>query len=322
MKIQILSRYPYEIPLTNGNKRSGMLIKISGDEGKCGYGDIAPLPNWSQETLDQAMGQLSQKMPHILKIDWTARTYIENLKALNLLPSVQFGLESALVRILFTTEVSSVLTSALLMGTKEQILEDAKKRKLEGYQSAKFKLPENLEEAREIVYALKDTFRLRIDCNRKLETEEALQFFKEFDYDAFDYVEEPFKNPKDLHLFTHPLAVDESYPFDLTLEDLKNLPTLKAIVYKPTIQGGELNCLPLIEFAKERNIQVVLSSSFESDIGLINIASMAHRLSLTAPIGIGTYHYLTECIHGKSLFSNNIIHIPLEIRPKMKFLNS
>ncbi len=119
-------------------------------------------------------------------------------------------------------------------------------------------------------------------------------FFSQFAVDAFDYVEEPFQNPNDLALFSHPLAVDESFPQDLSLRQLEVLPTLKALIYKPTIQGGIIGCLHLLDWNRKRGVELVLSSSFESDVGLGHIASMAHRLSLTSPIGIGTYHFLKE----------------------------
>jgi O-succinylbenzoate synthase len=121
-----------------------------------------------------------------------------------------------------------------------------------------------------------------------------LRFFSKFSEESFDYVEEPFRNPKDLGLFSHPLAVDESFPSDLSFEDLERLPALKALIYKPTIQGGLSNCLGLQRWAIARGLSVVLSSSFESDVGLASVACMARRLGIQAPLGIGTYHYMSK----------------------------
>lgn len=324
MYIQSLSLHPYTIPLTTGTKRSGILIRIN-TESKCGWGDIAPLPNWSNETLDESISQLKNNLQKILKIDWTARTYLDEIASLRLFPSVSFGLESALFKILSTPSPCSVSSSALLMGSKEQILEQALIMQNKGYTSVKVKvstLP--VDDAKYVIDQLIVIFLLvRIDVNRAWSTNDSLKFFSQYPLDAFDYVEEPFANPKDLALFTHPLAVDESHPADLTLEELECLPTLKALIYKPTIQGGMANCLRLLEWANNKKIQFVLSSSFESDVGLMNIAAMAHHLSLTAPIGIGTYHYLGEFINGKPLeFSNSFVHIPEQIRPKMKYIHS
>lgn len=233
------------------------------------------------------MLQLRQKKEEILAID-----SVEQLKSLSLLPSVYFGVESALLK---PVGEFSVPVSALFMGSTQEILAQAALRQLEGYTSAKLKVSNlTFEEAFHVIYKLKDTFHLRIDVNRAWKTEDALQFFAQFSQDAFDYVEEPFQNPHDLKLFTHPLAVDESFPQDLSLEELEALPMLKALIYKPTLQGGLAGCLPLQKWAEKRGITIVLSSSFESDVGLANIAEMAKRLSLKAPIGIGTYHFLEQ----------------------------
>lgn len=315
MKIKTLSLRPYEIPLTNGQIRRGTLVNITDQRGNSGWGEVAPLPKWSTETLDDSLLQLNQKQQEIVNIDWTIRNCLEELKKLNLLPSLSFGLESALLSILSPISNHSVSTSALLMGSPGEIIHQAEIRKREGYTSAKLKVGDlNFEEAAEIIHQLKDKFRLRIDVNRAWKTLESLRFFEQFPLDTFEYVEEPFQDPNDLTVFPHPLAVDESFPRDLSLGQLESLPTLKALIYKPTIQGGLLNCLPLYEWAKKRGIEIVLSSSFESDFGLACVASIAYRLSLLSPVGIGTYYYLGRHICSPALqFSDSFVHIPAEI---------
>jgi o-succinylbenzoate synthase len=317
MKIKAFSLHPYEISLTNGQLRQGTLLNILDQDGNSGWGEVAPLPKWSLETLDDSLQQLNQKQREIMKVDWTARNCLQEIGKLNLLPSVAFGLESALLSILSPISDSIVSTSALLMGSPEEIMQQAELRQKEGYSSAKLKVSNlSFEEASQIIHQLKDKFRLRIDVNRAWKTSESLRFFDQFPLDTFDYVEEPFQNPHDLASFPHPLAVDESFPQDLSLEELQSLPTLKALIYKPTIQGGLLKCLPLQEWTKKEGIELVLSSSFESDIGLAYVASIAYRLSLLSPVGIGTYYYLDRHLCSPDLqFSRSFVHIPTKIRP-------
>lgn len=276
--------HPYEISLTTGQVRAGVLVKIDGSEP----GDVAPLPGWSKETLDDALEELHKRKDDILSI-----TDLEQLESLNLLPSVHFGVESALLSLLDPLPQYSSQKSALLMGSPHEILEQADLRQKEGYTSAKLKVSNlSFEQAFTLIHQLKEIFSLRIDVNRAWNTADSLNFFAQFALDAFDYVEEPFQNPQDLKHFTHSLAVDESFPQDLSLKELELLPTLKALIYKPTIQGGMARCLPLKEWGESRGISIVLSSSFESAIGIRHIAAMAHRLSLKAPTGTGTSHFL------------------------------
>ena len=252
-------------------------------------------------------------------MEWTPCSCLKEIDKLDLLPSVLFGLESALLSILSPIPEHIVPTSALLMGSPREIMHQAEHRHREGYTSAKLKVSHlSFEDAAQVIHELKYKFYLRIDVNRAWSTSDALKFFGQFPLDTFDYVEEPFQNPKDLARFPHPLAVDESFPQDCTLKQLESLPTLKALIYKPTIQGGLLGCLPLNEWATTRDIDIVLSSSFESDMGLAHVASIAHRLSLLSPVGIGTYHFLNQQICDPSLqFSRSFVRIPAQIRPNI-----
>lgn len=273
--------------------RKGIWLCLGNEQGQEGWGEVAPLPNWSAETLEDAESQLHKNKKKILALDWALDNWTSHLEQLQLLPSVSFGLESALLSILSPLSDLTVEASALLMGSPEEICEQAAARHEEGFRSAKLKVGNlKFSEAAALIKQWKDKFHLRIDVNRAWGTEESLEFFSQFPLDSFDYVEEPFQNPKDLAHFPHPLAVDESFPQDLSLQDLEVLPNLKALIYKPTIQGGLLKCFPLYEWTKSRGISLVISSSFETRVGLSHVASIAHRLSLSTPVGIGTVHHL------------------------------
>lgn len=317
MKIVALLLKPYEIFLTTGQIRQGLFISVTDSNGFKGWGEIAPLPKWSRETLDEASQQVSQKKEELIKIEWNDTNCLHEIKKLDLLPSVSFGFESALLSILKPIPNHSIPTSALLMGSPKEIMQMANIRHQEGYTSAKLKISNlDFSEAAVVINQLKDKFRLRIDVNRAWPTSQSLKFFEQFPVNAFDYVEEPFQNPNDLALFPHPLAVDESFPNDLSLKQLESLPTLKALIYKPTIQGGLVGCLPLWEWSKKQGIQIVLSSSFESDLGLAHIASLAYRLSLPAAVGIGTYYYLEQQVCSPSLrFSHSMLHLSNDLTP-------
>jgi O-succinylbenzoate synthase len=299
MKIHTFSWHPYEIPLTNGLLRRGILLYVVDLQGNCGWGEVAPLPKWSQETFEEALHQIKHKQREIEEIEWTLENCIQEIRKLKLLPSATFGLESAFLSMLDPLPPHHVAVSAFLMGSPQEIMQEANLRYHEGYTSAKLKVSNlSFDDAAQLIHQLKDKFRLRIDVNRAWSTQNSLHFFKQFPLDAFDYVEEPFTNPHDLALFKHPLAVDESFPTDLGFKELESLKTLKALIFKPTIQGGMSGCLPLCEWATKRNVEIILSSSFESDIGLAHIAGMAQRLSLRAPVGIGTFNLLAEHVCG------------------------
>ncbi len=320
MRIRKLALHPYKISLKNGQIRSGALINIVDDEKRSGWGDVAPLPNWSRETLEESLQCLNQSQREIIDIDWTVQNWPTELGRLQLQPSASFGFESALLSIILPLPRHRVETSALFMGSLKDIIQQAKLRHIEGYTSAKLKVGHlRFEEAFYLINQLRDRFRLRIDVNRAWKTIDSLRFFSRFPLGTFDYIEEPFQDPNDLAQFLHPLAVDESFPGEISLEQLNSLPTLKALIYKPTIQGGMLGCLHLDEWASKRRVDLVLSSSFESDLGLAHIASIAHRLSLSASVGIGTHHFLSDNLCASPLrFVDSVVEIPSQLNPKKK----
>jgi O-succinylbenzoate synthase len=288
MKIKVTSITTHSIQV-----RNYAIITIANSEGAQASGEIAPLPGWSQETLEEALEECFQKKQRVEELDWTFSNCFAHIQALNLYPSVAFGLESAILSFLLPPSSYAPPISALLMGSLEDILKQAERRHREGFFSAKLKVSNlTFEEASFLIHKLKSLFSLRIDVNCAWKTKESLDFFAQFPKDAFDYIEEPFQNPYDLAKFTHPLAIDESFPKILSLKDLESLPTLKALVYKPTMQGGLTYLLPIHEWTLKQNIYLVLSSSFESPLGLSHIASLGKYLALKSPLGLGTYHHM------------------------------
>ncbi len=260
-----------------------IFIELEGSH----WGEVAPLPGRSRESYKQALTEL-----HTLeKIEWSQDNCLDQLDQLTLLPSVEFALESALLSWTDPLELQPIRMSALLMGSPDEIRLAATLRHQEGHVSAKLKVSQlSFTQANTLIEELSD-FSLRIDVNRAWKKEESLQFFSQFPLDRFEFVEEPFSNPHDLIHFTHPLGVDESFPQDLSLEKLETLPTLKTLVYKPTLQGGLLHARPLYAWAQERGIDFVLSSSFETPLGLKAIALLAQRLGVTSSLGLGTLYH-------------------------------
>lgn len=298
MKMQAIRTHPYNLPLFLCPLRTGVLLELISEQKSRSFAEVAPLPRWSQETLEECLEQLSDLQSSLLDIEWTKETCLDQLSKLSLLPALSFGLESALLALLDPLPAPyTVQTSALFLGTAEQILAQAETALKEGFLFAKLKVAHlSFSQASSLIHTLKDCFRLRVDVNRAWKTADALSFFSQFPLDAFDYVEEPFQNPQDLPLFTHPLAVDESFPADLSLDALATCPTLKALIYKPTIQGGLLHCLPLYQWTKQKNLSLIISSSFESDVGLSHIAAIAKRLGVNSPLGMGTYRFFQKRI--------------------------
>jgi O-succinylbenzoate synthase len=178
MRIVSLSLYPYG---------RGLLLEIQDEQGRYSYGEVAPLPGYSNETPQECRQQL-QKIP--LHTEWSLSNYEQQLEELSLFPSVTFALESALLSLLDPLPTHTVAISALFMGSVQEILAQASQRLGEGYTVAKLKVAHlSAQDAASLIHTLKSSFRLRIDVNRAWDRDRSLEFFSQFPQDTFDYVE-------------------------------------------------------------------------------------------------------------------------------------
>lgn len=285
------------------DQREGLLIRLENEKGDIAWGETAPLPGFSKETLQDALVQLTQIRSQLIGKE------IPDLSSLKLLyPSVSFGLYSAFSNFLSSVKPVTLPLSGLLQGSTNQILEKASLLKNQGYKSCKLKV-KNLpfSEVIDLAKELKKDFLLRIDANCSWELKEALHFLKHFAKEDFDYFEEPLKNPLELTEFPGYFALDESLQLQ-GLDHLKDLPNLKAFVLKPSFLGFLHPEHTLIRDAKQREIEIVLSSFYESGVGILQIAHLGSSLNITTALGVDTYSFLKEDVLKERLdFSKAIL---------------
>lgn len=137
-------------------------------------------------------------------------------------------------------------------------------------------------------------FDLRIDLNRQWNIDDANRFFSTYPKDTFDYIEEPGKSISDLFHFEHSVAVDESLR-EVSFDSLVAIPNLKALIVKPMLLQGGLKQLKIIQQkADHHGLKLILSSSFESGLGLNSLLQLTKHLGLSSVMGFDTYRYFKE----------------------------
>jgi o-succinylbenzoate synthase len=271
--------YSFELPLLSGGVRNGFILRLIDPFGKERWGEIAPLPGRSKENIQQAFEQL-------LKI------FTEGKVNEELLPSVQFGLESALA---FPPPPTTAPLYAFLDGNPDEILQRAEVAYSKGYTVAKVKISSfKVDLALKLLHSLKNRFRLRIDCNRAFSFEEAKDLFSHFHPNSLDYVEEPTFEIVRLVDFRFPFALDETV-FDCFTLPLQTYSHLYGFILKPTILGGKKECARFVQYAEKHHLKVVFSPAFESGLGLLQILSVAKHFNLLSePLGLDTHRYLAQ----------------------------
>ena len=297
-------------------------MELGNAQGDLALGETSPLPGFSAESLEQAKQQLTRLGESILgrevpeSLEAQARGFDHWLRGYNLAPSVRFGFETAVLGLmaaakgvalpaLLSGEPSRIVpVNGLLSGTKSTIMERAKLLLTRGYNAFKLKvgrlsLDDDLAMVRELRSLLGDDVILRLDANRAWDMDQAVAFARGLSDTAIDYIEEPVKSFALLMqlaqepLLSLPLAIDESL-LEMEPEDLSGLPKMKAVVLKPTLLGFE-KTMRFARTALEVGMTPVISSSFESGVGITVLAQIASSLNLGhVPAGLDTLDWFGE----------------------------
>ncbi|MDQ5956293.1 MAG: enolase C-terminal domain-like protein [Candidatus Rhabdochlamydia sp.] len=268
--------FRFQLTKKDGSTRLSHVVCLKDSRHQEAWTEISPFPGRSKETIDEALLQLIA----ILKGKKTSHLY----------PSVSFALATALKELSFPP----IPLCALLSGSKQEMMQQALLAEQKGFSSVKIKISQlPLEDAFTILDQLRKIFSLRVDVNQRFSFQEAMHFFGQFPFTAFDFIEEPTWETSRLADFSHPFGLDE------TLEKIpnfmfENLVNCKAIVVKPMIQGF-FATKKLMQRLDGNKIKLIFSSCYESSLGLMQIAHLAIQTKLY-PLGLDTQSLFTEDI--------------------------
>ncbi|WP_412063553.1 o-succinylbenzoate synthase [Rubrivirga sp. IMCC45206] len=327
MTIAAFDLVPYALPLREpvvwGGQahvqRRGVLVRIEGADGAVGWGDAAPLPGFSAESLDQARAELVALAEVLRGRELTPAEALLGgsvataLDAAGLSPSARFGLDLALAE-LAAQELGRTLPQALhpdpavvlplnglVMGGGSLAVASAKRLGEQGYPAVKLKVgrqpvDDDLPLVTAVRKALPDAVALRLDANRAWGWDDAVRFAEGVRGLALDYIEEPLRDASRLPELWHdtglPVAVDESVQEGAPIRGWAT-----AAVLKPTLVGGIGATIRRATEARLVGVRPVLSAAFESGVGLRGIAALAAATG-AEPAGLDTYRWLAADVLG------------------------
>lgn len=278
-----------------------------------GFGEAAPLPGWSRETLDDCaefVGSLDAErdFDSVGRLD-------EVFPGLGRLPSLRFGVELALLdavarhvgeplrELLAGPDVPALdavpVQYTLGATSVEQTVTAARTALAAGYECIKIKVGkqapgEDIERIRQLHGAVPDAA-LRLDANGAWTLSEALSVARSLAGCGVDLIEQPVardditalvelaeKSPVDI-------AADESCVPTSRARRLIDARQVDAVVLKPSALGGLLPAAELAKLARERGVRVVWSTLLESAVGRSAVTQLAASLpELNGPHGLAT----------------------------------
>lgn len=327
MRISDVDLYRYELPLTSPlhltghpmRTRCGLLIRVAAPGGAVGWGDAAPLPGFSEETLDEASSALRRVQSLLRGVTFAATgrdgAWTEVELPRDVPSSVRFAVESALVGLgadLTGHSIPRMLTDAprrsvslnALVEASDDVEPDAKRVRDAGYRAVKLKVGRDDPTVEAVgVRVLHDVLgpgvAIRLDANRRWSVEEAVAFAEDTGRVPIEYVEEPIADPTPDRLRRLadqtglPLALDETTRA-IRPSELRSYRFVRAIILKPTLVGGVSGTAAFARQAAPYRITPVLSAAFESGVGLRMLVALAAALGdRDVPAGLDTYRRLS-----------------------------
>ena len=322
--VQSVHAYHFDLPLAHPflvrdqqiTSREGMIIHVLSEWGNMGFGEMAPLPGVSQESFGKAAHQLEilvsklkdsrAPMEPRLLLQWFA----ERMPDDKVCPSVKFGMESAIINMIAAAKETTVhallrpdrpgreaFTAGLLQGALSDIKSQAKFFAVKGYRTFNMNVGsrnialdvQKVEAVRKIVGA---GARLRLNANRSWRLDEALLFAEGIGKQCIEYIQEPLADPIQLEEFFRrtdmPVADDETLE-GRPVDEIAGHLGVSYATYRPRVTGGVSGYMHFLEDASRAGLKTVLTSTFESGIGMTMLANLAAMTDTPADLGAANW---------------------------------
>ncbi len=286
--------YRWQIPMDAGvvlrerrlKTRDGLFIRLQEGERE-GWGEISPLPGFSDETLEEAQMAL---------LAW-ARAWRDGAEPpLPMQSSVAFGISCAQAELGGELpQAADYRAAPLCTGDPDELF--AKLAAMPGEKVAKVKV--GLWEAVRdgmvvnlLLEAIPD-LQLRLDANRAWTPIKAQQFAKYVNpayRQRIAFLEEPCKSRDDSREFSQQTGIAIAWDESLREADFRFVaePGVRAVVIKPTLTGSLQKVQQQVAAAHALGLSAVISSSIESSLGLTQLARIAAWLTPQTIPGLDT----------------------------------
>jgi O-succinylbenzoate synthase len=254
-----ITPYTMKIPSPFCEKKGLILSWINEKNQKC-LSDISPLKGFSQESYEEVLRLVTSK---------------DFYKKNDLTPSLDFALHHPIIE----NEIIKKQKTSKLILSEASLSQD-----LACFSTIKIKT--TLFEPRRLISIIKENasrYNIRLDANRQKLDPELKRFLQDHP-NLYSFIEEPIiEKEEDKRL---KIALDETLYLEKTLpKDF--IPS--AIVYKPTLCGSIHRIKPFLDFATQNDISLIISSSFESEIGIAMLLKLMDQLDCHEEGGLDTF---------------------------------
>jgi o-succinylbenzoate synthase len=292
---------PFRQPLKTSHGvwkvREGIIIQLTDHLGRSHQGEIAPIPWFGSESIEQAISYCQQVGDTIT----TDQIY----QIPDDLPACQFGFGSALTAVNDSPIIRTITNSAIsaLLPAGVEAISKIPTLAAQGYSTFKWKigvLPIDREIAiyQQLMAALSANAKLRLDANGGLNSAEAEQWLEICSQESrIELIEQPLgvdeiERMQELdQRYGVSIALDESVATFALIQAAYSRGWRGIYVIKPGIAGFPWR---LAEFISQHQLDVVFSSVLETSVGREAVFQLAAGLRLTRSMGFGVDGWFSD----------------------------
>lgn len=298
--IERVELYYYRLPLLKPlrlsaallTERESLLLKWTLN-GRCYWTEIAPLPGYSRESLAEA----DQQVRAFFKADlnWTSNTLSRRLATFTgaLSPSVEMGLAALFLELennyFGIPKLCGLLTESDL---SEGVFKFPTYSAVTKVKVGLHPIEEDIERIRRICSQNNFRGKLRLDANQQWTPDFIDKLCANIDITRVQWIEDPLRQADDYERWEQFSKIPFAYDETLFQSDraVRKVAGLVALILKPSLLGMA-RTLALLEWAQQQQINRVISSGFETPIGLRALYALANKTARTEYHGLDTLKY-------------------------------
>jgi len=296
---------PFVTALRRVDRLEDVVVIIECDNGFKGYGEGAPTPQITGETIGSIEAAVAYITPHLIGreiedfdtlLHIIHHTIVKNTTAKSALEIALYDLKAQsqqlpLYRMLGGTQTAFATDITISMAETEKMVADACHAVSLGYDTLKIKIgsdpDKDADRVRAIHAALPQHIALRLDANQGWSAKQSVALLEKLEHDGIvaECIEQPVA-AEDIDGLKYikervatPVLADESV---FSLSDAKTLLEMEAVDYiniKLAKTGGISRALALADLCAEYNVKCMLGCMLE---GPISIAAGVHLASARA----------------------------------------
>ena len=289
--------------------RKGFYVFINA-ENITGMGEIAPLDGFSPDYKKPINLKINEVLEAINKIknNFHEDIFFKILDDNTIgFPSIQFGFETAMFDLL-SQRAGIPLCKYWNSNSLDTVLinevDDVQSSNISNSSVIKLKMTDiTIKNSFDKLIKILDDYpniNLRLDFNGDLDLPSAIKWCKKLTDFPIDYIEQPLAQDAledlcELRFHTDiPIAVDESLVDIKSAEMIIEHQAADVFIIKPMVSGGYRKSQEISDLAKTENIKTVITSTLESNIGLMANVHIAAALEVQEPCGFSTWKIFSE----------------------------